>query len=304
MIASYVARLLLQVLSSAFLVHLLISILVCATTIPVVRFAERLRPATGARLLFVVRLSPLLAAIYVACAFAVPSYLRLESDNESERVGLCGAILATAAVSMLMSSCFRAFRAVSQTCRLTRTLERENHPCVVVSGLLNPRLLICQAAVDLFTPDELDVVLRHEAAHARSRDNLKRLFFLMLPDALPCVNTFASLDRAYKRLIECAADDFATAGDTRTAISLANALIVFARTRGRTADSALATSLIDDKADLAHRVRRLLAAPQQPARALGFCPSVLAVTAAALCLNLLLFVNLGAVHRALELLSR
>jgi hypothetical protein len=304
MSASYIARLLVQVLTSAFLVQLLISILVCAVASPVVRFAERLRPVTGARLLFVLRLSPLLSASYVAFALTVPSYLRLESDNQSERVGVCGAVLAIAALSILFSSCFRALRAVRQSSRFARTVKQQNHPCVAVSGLLNPRLLMSQAAVDVFAPEELDVVLRHEAAHARSRDNLRRLILLMLPDALPYVNPLASLDRAYKRVIEWAADDFAIANDTRKAICLANALIAFARTRGRASACVLVTSLVDDEVDLARRVQRLLAGPQHPHRSLGLIPSLLAVTAATLCMMLALFANMGSVHHALELLSR
>jgi hypothetical protein len=304
MTASYAPRLLLQCLASAFLVHVLIGLAVCAVTPAVIRFAERLRPAAGARLLFALRLLPLVAAMYVAFALVVPSYLRLEPEIESEHVGLWGACLAVAAVAVWIPPTLRVMRAVRESSRFARALERHNFPCVAVSGLLKPQLLVSQAARDLFAPEELDIVLRHETAHGRSRDNLKRLFWLMLPDAVPFVCLFSRLERSYHRLIEWAADDFAAAGRPQDATSLAHALIAFARARGRAPSCALATGLVDNNADLAQRVQRLLAGPDQPAPARGLLPGLLAVSIAVVCLTAGVFTNLGHVHRALELLSR
>lgn len=303
MTASYTARLLLQCLTCAFLVHLLTGLAVCAVAPAATRLAEHLPPATGARLLFAMRLLPLVAAMYVAFTLAIPSYLRLEPENESERVGLWGACLVLAAVLVWIRPTFRVFRAVRESSRFSRTVVEQNYPCVAVSGLLKPRLLISEAAVDLFVPEQFDVVLRHESAHGRSLDNLKRLLWLMLPDAFPFVCFFSRLERTYRRLVEWAADDFATGGRTKDAISLAHALVTFARARGRAPSCALLAGLVDDSADLAQRVHRLLAGSPPPARALSLVPAVLAVTAAALCLTAGVLANLGDVHRTLELLS-
>jgi hypothetical protein len=102
--------------------------------------------------------------------------------------------------------------------------------------------------------------LRHERAHAASRDNLKRLLLLLAPDVLPVhiLSGLGKLENAWIRFTEWSADDRAVDGDPRRAVSLAGALVRVARMRAPAEISPLATSLVANAGDLEARVTRLL----------------------------------------------
>ncbi len=319
MTASYATRLLLQCLNSAFLVHLLFSCAVLFATPLAIRCAERIRPVMGARVLLLLRLFPVGAAAYAALAIVLPSYLRLEPDADSERIGPWAICLAIAGCALWVRPLVRAAIALSRSSRFLHGLQsnsrasafgsnsvwlsNETVPRVAVAGLLRTHVLVSEAAVEMFSPEQLDVVLEHERAHQESRDNLKRLLWLILPDALPFLTFSAALERAYKRIVEWEADDFAVAGDTRKSMALAGALVLFARNATRACGCTLATSLIDDNAELTRRVARLLRDPQpNPHR--NFAPAALLAGATlALCLTAVRFADLPNVHRILEFLS-
>ncbi len=316
--ASYLARLLLQCLNSFFAAYLLFSIAVHFLTPVAVCYAERVRPAIGTRLLLSLRLLPLGAALYAVAAIALPSYLRLEGEMGPERIGVRALGLAVLALACWIRPLVRSVCAVSKSSKFLKYARRVarryqtapdigiltgRQPHIAVAGLFRPQVFVSEAAVKLFAPDELNVILRHESAHQKSRDNLKRLLLLALPDALPCVNFTRPLERAWKRLVEWSADDHAAGGDSESSILLARALVSFARHQPHESKCVLATSFVDDTSDLERRVERLLghARPMQPSPRAYFASSMLASAILGAALQ---FADLDNAHRLLELLSR
>jgi beta-lactamase regulating signal transducer with metallopeptidase domain len=314
-------RLLLQCLNAFFFVHLLFSVAVLILAPMGLWCGQRIRPRLGVWLLLGLRLFPVLAAVYASLAIVLPSYLRLEPATESERVGLGCICFAALAVGLWLRPVARTIKAVWRSSRFLNRLQsatqsskirskeicifKEGAPRVVVAGLLRPRVLLSESAVKILSPEELEVVLLHEQAHQRSRDNMKRLLLLLLPDSLPFFSFMTALERACKRLAEWAADDYATAGDSLKSIVLAKALVRFARYQTPSSDWTLATSLVDNAADLAIRVERLLGRrnasapnPHTYVASVGLACATLATLAA-----VVRFASLPDVHRLLEILS-
>lgn len=319
MTASYATRLVLQFLSAFFLLHLLGSLLSAALAPAVVRIAERLRPSAGAALLLIVRLTPFALALYAATAIAIPSYLRLEPEVESEQIGVPAVCLAICALGLFFRPAWRTISALWIWVAFVRGIRRDRRECfigaaevwvsneavprVALTGFVNSRVLLSNAALTLFSPRELQLVLNHEVAHQRSYDNLKRLLWLLLPEGLPFVDLASGLQRGSKRLVEWAADDFAVAGDPEKSVCLASALVAFARCQNRAGCCALTSPLVEDTVDLARRVERLLA-PAEPTLKLSLGLRMFVAIAAALALACTLpLADLPDVHRLLELLS-
>jgi Zn-dependent protease with chaperone function len=319
MSAGYELRLILQCLSTAFAVHLFCSAAIYIFSPRIIRFVDRLRPVVALRFVLFFRTVPLLAALYAAIVITLPSYLRHETNTRSERVGLLAFLLASAAAGVWVRPIFRGTVALYRSAKLMVRLNRDARPArvasnevwisgdsgprVAVAGLVRPRLLVSQGALSLFSPDQLRMVLLHERAHQLSRDNCKRLLWLLLPDSLPFINLAASLDAVYKRLVEWAADDYAVAGDRYRSMSLASALVAFARYQTRAASDALVVSFVDDSATLTRRVDRLLnrrAEGTKPA----LKPALILAALITACMAAGHFANLLGVHELLESLSR
>jgi hypothetical protein len=152
-----------------------------------------------------------------------------------------------------------------------------------------------------FAPDELAVAVRHEEAHIRSRDNLKRLLLIAAPDVLPFRRGFGSLDECWRRLTEWATDDDAVGGSPERALSLASALVQAGRLRTQILKIPLVTPLLADAGDLRARVERLLEGQHSRVCAPRFGRSFgcLVIAAVAACQP----AALPLVHRFLELLA-
>jgi len=184
-------------------------------------------------------------------------------------------------------------------------------PLLVLAGIFRPSLLVYRGVLQALSTEELEVALRHENAHRVSRDNLKRLFLLLLPDPFPFAPQFSLLEQAWAKLSEWAADDEAVRGDPRRALSLASALLRVARMGAGPRLSFLHTSLVPSGQDLRARINRLLNGELRAAEAIsqdqffvgrravgGLC---LAVCAVALAIGPTALSN---VHRLLELFLR
>jgi beta-lactamase regulating signal transducer with metallopeptidase domain len=131
-------------------------------------------------------------------------------------------------------------------------------PLVALTGIFRPRLLISQLVIRALSAEQLAAVLRHERAHRMSLDNLKRLLILLSPGLLPFFRGFDALEQAWAVAAEWAADDRATKGNRRWALTLASALVRVARLNTAQPFPLLATSLLGDQAGLSARVDRLL----------------------------------------------
>ncbi len=260
----------------------------------------------------------------------VPSYLWLEPAATAERVGLpcvllglLGAATWFVSLSRTIPPVFASLR-YSWLCRSVGNESRvpagpssivvtepvvvlqEEAPILALSGLLHPRLLISRSVLRTLSVEELDAALAHEHAHRTSRDNAKRLLLLLAPDMFPFVRPLQSLERSWFRFAEWSADDQATSGDPRRALSLAAALVRVARMGSSPPLPYLSTSLLACDRDLSARVDRLLhAKPIAPAvskaahqrlRVAGF------ILGGCLAAFLLAPFALSSVHELLELL--
>jgi len=272
----YLARLACLSLAAFFVVHLALGVLVLALTPWAVRLAGRIAPVRAARFLLMLRLFPAGAALFLVVGLCTPSYLWLEPKGESEPMGLACLLAVALCVSIGGVSLTRAARALARSLghiRQCRQVSRETRlpgeraaawvmdggaPCVMLAGVLRPRLVISRNVVAALSAEQLSAVIRHERAHGRSHDNLKRLLVLLAPDLLPFFPAFRSIERAWARISEWAADDGAAAGKARRSLSLAAALVRVARLGAGAAPPALVTSLMADASDLSERVDRLL----------------------------------------------
>jgi beta-lactamase regulating signal transducer with metallopeptidase domain len=324
MILPYLVRLLCLCFASFFVLNVVAGLFVRILSKSAIRFAESRTPHRAARLLLGLRLLPFALAAVFVLGLCVPSYLWLEPPASSERVGLVGGVLgllgATTWLISLARTAHSLFRSLlhNRLCRLAgqeARLPGESSPVVLVeneapllamSGLVRPRLLISRSVLQNLSAEELDAALSHEHAHRTSRDNLKRLLLQLAPDIFPFLHPLRTLECTWSQFAEWAADDQATAGDSRRAVSLAAALVQVARMGRGPRLPFLSTSLLACDRDLSARVDRLLETlPVIPSPALKAQPVLRAAVILVVgCLAALLATpaTLSVVHELLELL--
>jgi Zn-dependent protease with chaperone function len=276
MILPYLVRLLCLCFASFFVLNLAASLLVLISSKSALRFAESSTSRGAARILLVLRLLPFVLAVLFVVGLCVPSYLWLEPTATAEHVGVfCVALGFLGAATWLISIARTVGSLIASLrhtllCRsagqetliawkssLVLLVEAET-PLLAMSGLLRPRLLISHGVLRNLSAEELDAALSHEMAHRASRDNAKRFLLLLAPDILPFVRPLLSLERSWSKFAEWAADDQATSGDPRRALSLAAALVRVARMGSSPPLPYLSTSLLACDRDLCARVDRLL----------------------------------------------
>lgn len=297
MILPYTLRLLCLCFASFFLIHAALALAVCTTAPGAMRIGESMRPRSGARFLLALRLLPVTLAALAVAGLCVPSYLWLETNEATERVGLACCAMALLGMLMCAKSLARAVRAAalsvqqSKRCKcegrtecdgdsLPLTVMNSNTPVLALAGLTRPRVIVSRRVLQTLSGEELDAALAHERAHRKSGDNLKRLVLFLAPEIFPFSRTFARLDRCWARLIEWAADDEATAGDSERSVSLAAALVHMARMGAAPAVSPLASSFLGNDRDLSTRVDRLLGLAPVPAKPPRRARAMLSVAAA------------------------
>jgi bla regulator protein blaR1 len=274
MIVPYVLRLLCLCLGSFFLIHLALSVFANALAPWAMRRAEHIgqrQPVrSAAMLLLALRLFPAVVSVAAVAALCVPSFLSFESERGSEAAGL--PFLATAALgaSIWALSLTRSVRALVRSHRhvprASAIVFGESEevwlwegpaPFIGLAGLLRPRVVVSRSVASALEGDQLAAALKHERAHRASADNLKRLLLLLAPEALPGVSLFRPLDRAWARLAEWAADDWAAA-DASSSIALAEALVRVARLGAAPRTSPLVSAFVPPGEDISTRVNRLL----------------------------------------------
>jgi len=261
----------------------------------------------------------LLTAVLVAAAFA-----RHEPKDAEEPVGPGLLVLATAGAALATASLHRVVRAHGATrrfraerragarpvalagapapvLRVTQTV-----PAVALVGTRRPTLFVAESALVSFTKEELAVVLAHESAHVRARDNLKTL--LVLGAAFPG-GLGGRIERDWRQAAEEWADERAAGGSADRSLSLASALLKVARsTPARSLGELLEAATLHRGEGLALRVHRLLAGARSGAGAPDGISSgggrillwVLASSGAVFSLPFLL----PALHRVLETVVR
>jgi hypothetical protein len=322
MILPYYMRLLCLCFATFFVVHVLSWFVVRSLSSAAVRVAETMRPRMSSRLLFGLRIAPVAVTLFLVIGFCVPSYVWLEPDIAGERVGFACLLAAALGATVWAVSLVRGLVSVLRTQSYLRRCRRidtgrdavgESTDCLVlgnnavvmaVAGAWHPLLVVSQSVMNVLSEEQKQAAFRHEAAHRTSRDNLKKLLFLLSPDALPFVPGLARLERGWARFTEWAADDEAVDGDQECALSLASALVRVAKLGVRPAPAYLLSSLVDDDCDLKTRVDRLLREPayaEKPLQPVVAFTRNAAMVLAGVAVTLLLWPeSLGSIHRLLE----
>jgi Zn-dependent protease with chaperone function len=326
MTLAYLPRLVCISLATFFLVHLALGIVVSSIARMAARLGESLRPWLAARLMLVLRLLPAAGAAFIVVVVCLPSYLSLEPEAPTERVGFGCLAVAVLGIAMWGISIARGLRAAAGSRRFLRQCQRAGRqtrlpgehadtcmdawivesdaPLLALGGIVRPRLVISRGVVGALSAEQLAAALRHERAHWASHDNLKRLCILLTPGILPFAGSSQTLERGWRKFTEWAADDCAVAGSARRAYALAGALVRVARMTATAPRSSLELLLLGDADQLSARVDRLLRPAASSQRHTGPRPilafSGILLMAGALAVAILQPAALYSVHQALE----
>lgn len=244
------------------------------------RYLDRLRDlsaGTSASLLFSARMFPLVASAIGVLVFAAPSFMLLEPHATDEEVGIAPLVLSVCCLLFFVAATLRLIRAQARTSRvIARWLEGASMleigataptfqaageiPPLALAGVCKPRLLLSKSTVALLSPDELKSAVRHEIAHMRFHDNLKKLAlrFAWFPG-------MTNLEQAWQHAAELAADD-AAVSNAREALDLAAALIKVSRLVPAQPLPAISMGLVQD-GSVGARISRLLNWEERPVRA-------------------------------------
>src|SRR5271165_6578083 len=209
MILPYYFRLVCLCFATFFVTHALCWLLIRSIAPAAVRIAGTLRPRSSTRLLFGLRMAPSAVGLFLVIGFCVPSYIWLEPPVQNERVGLACLLVAVLGAMGWAISLSRGFVSMVRTARYVRAYGRRaaetsmdcNLPEVflvtdgaavmAVAGVLGPRLVVSESVMNALNREETEAAFRHEASHRASRDNLKKLLFLLSPDVLPFLSGLA-----------------------------------------------------------------------------------------------------------------
>ena len=230
-----------------------------------------LKPSSARRtadLLFALRLLPFAGGLAFTLIFTVPSFLLLEPRATNESVGTLPVILGIVCVMLLIiglrktiSAQIRTSRAimkwlegstVMEPCAVVPVFRTGNDaPSLTVAGVREPKVLVSEAAVAALNPAEMRAALKHELAHVRYYDNLKKLLF-----RFTVFPGMSELEAAWGEQSEFAADD-AAVNSIGDALDLASALIKVSRLKPAQPVPAVANGLLHSSTALSHRIQRL-----------------------------------------------
>lgn len=257
------------------------------------------RPDRAAWMLLSLRIAPAAVSLFLTLGVLIPAQWRWEPSGAEESAGYSILLLAAGGAAILALSAGCALRdtlAASGIARRWRSAARasgrgvsglpvfvlaDRAPVMSLVGIFKPTVFVADEVASQLTPEELEVSLAHEAAHARAGDNLKRLVTAWCPDLLGIGPLGRDLAARWRAATEFAADARAVTGSDQRAVALASALVKVARlvTPG-VSPVPLAFSRIHHQALLAARIERLLH-PAARLRASSRRPWALLVAAAA-----------------------
>lgn len=229
-----------------------------------------------ARLLFALRITPAVTGVMAALGIAL-AFLRHEPARTSEQAGIVLTLLAAGTLVLTALAAVQTVKGALRTRRCHQLLARCGQrmdlpgfplpawriaapfPVAAVSGVVSPRLILSSRLMDECTPDELAIVVRHEAAHARRRDNFLRSCLLALPDLFGFLKRGDIVAREWQHAVEEAADDEAVRSEPAARLTLAGALVRVGRMTAGPPPPWMPTFALYDGDNLERRVRRLLA---------------------------------------------
>jgi len=301
-------------LAASVLVYILASLLIAQAW----RLSAQMKslPAwINADFLFGLRMLPLVVSLLLTGIFVVPSFLFLEPHSVIEPVGAVPVTLSLCFLMLFAAGWFKAVAALHRTSQMVvdwmkggSTISRRAAiqvvqvrgaaPAIAVAGIRSSRVLISEAAAAVLSEAELETALRHEVAHVKRRDNLKKLLFRVC--AFPGM---ARLEEAWREASEMAADD-AAASNSGEALDLAAALIKLSRLAAGPAAELTTALLHSSQAPVAVRVERLMAWNDLPRRRFPLAQVLVTVLAIVGAGMMVYSATLAQVHALTEWLVR
>jgi Zn-dependent protease with chaperone function len=237
-----------------------------------------------ARLLLLLRLAPVVLGV-LACGMTMLAFARHEPRTTVETPGWILLTGASIGVGLAVVGLWRIMVHWRTTSRFLQTVERTAtritlpgvslptwqletaFPLVALAGIWRPSLLVARGILEQVPGDELQVIVKHELAHARQRDNVARLLLTGLPDVLSLGQKWLGVERAWQEASEDAADELATGDDAQARVCLASALVRVARMVGSRAMPAVPLLAFHRGGSVERRVRRLLVSVEPRASA-------------------------------------
>ena len=273
------------------------------------------RHLSGAAAVLTARLLPAAGSATLVLTVVLPAFLLYEPRHAHDQPGPLLVISALFSLLILLDGVRRGWRAWWATRTLARSSQPQvtepaagsgevivinvKEPLVGVVGGWKQRIVAAPCVAAACDHEEFRQVLAHEAAHIDSRDNLKLLMLLTMPDALAWFSTGKALTEHWRAVTELEADERASGADPRKRVALASALIKVARLSIASGLPRRATRVGSHFSGIEHRVRRLLAPSSVaiqstfPARRLLACALLVPVLAVPL---------YASVHRLIEVL--
>src|SRR5882762_1417179 len=217
MIFHYASRLLCLCLASFFLVNAVVGLTTVFASRAAVRMAESMRSRSAARFLFIARVLPCALGTGAVLALCLPSYLWLEPQASSERIGWVCLTLALLGALGCLDSLARVAGVLAASLRFKRAWQQvgcetllpgesskaviveQASPLLALTGIFHSRLVVSQSVMRSLSAEELHLALQHESAHLVSRDNLKRLVILLVPRSIPFFRGFSWLDHSWAK---------------------------------------------------------------------------------------------------------
>ena len=261
---------------------LIVNVAVAALASAAWRVASRkitvLSPAAQARVIIGLRVMPVVLAVGFVGAFVAPSYLLMEPHESGETVSLKMGIIALASSIAVLVATFRVFRTWYVTRRLLRNwlanareitvagiagpvhLIEHPFPVIGVIGIFSPKIFVARHVLAALDENELAAAIDHENGHRASFDNLKRGLLRMCRD-LVILPIGSRLDDAWAETAESAADEFAAAKGSASALDLASALVKIAKLvpHGMTPVLPAGAYLVENGDEISERVEHLIA---------------------------------------------
>src|SRR5579863_5159165 len=253
-----------------------LSLVICGLWRSMLPGRQRYPARRCADLLFALRALPLAIASGVTLTLAVPSFLLLEPRAVNEPMGAVPVALGLCGLAVVLAGCWngttallRASRTVAEWSSGARVISSKGGdsrasvpglrvsaaaPPLTAAGILRPSVWLSRAAESVLTQRELESALRHEVAHLRRRDNLRKLILRLV--VFPGM---ADLENTWREATEMAADDAAVSSASE-ALDLAAAIIKLSRLAPLETPAELTTALVHSPAESVNaRVERLIA---------------------------------------------
>jgi hypothetical protein len=252
-----------------------------------------LPPATRARRVLMLRLTPSVAAAAITALIVAPAFTLFEPAHDREAFGPVVALLAAAAFAQVAAAVIRAWRSVARTRRIARHWLLSSDPLpggralrafvidspsplVALVGVFAPVLVAARSVIDACTADEIAAIVAHERGHFASRDNFKRWLMASLPDTLRWTRIHDEMMAAWHHAAEDAADDAATGGDEAARADLAALLLKVVRLTPQPQWRGAVVSPFVEHDGLERRVRRLIRPELEPPAPFAVVPMVVA----------------------------